>query len=221
MSSKTSSLSSSSSPVAPQPPQQEQRKRKNRWGAPVAAPQQAPIAAAGVAPTSSASIVEPYVSDSEAMAALVASSSSSNAAPLSNKHDKTSDNNRSNDISNKRQRQSQQAATQNGSQWGKLSKDQPDSTATATGTDSSAAPIVEKEKPNFAVSGALATDTKTGNIYKGILLKFHEPTEARVPLTKWRLYVFSSSSNNPPSSSSTTSATNNNTEIFHISKQSA
>ena len=50
-----------------------------------------------------------------------------------------------------------------------------------------------KAKPNFGLSGALATDSSARGgslLYKGILLKFHEPPEARTPQTQWRLYVF-------------------------------
>ncbi|KAG0145709.1 hypothetical protein CROQUDRAFT_658373 [Cronartium quercuum f. sp. fusiforme G11] len=43
------------------------------------------------------------------------------------------------------------------------------------------------ELPNFAPSGKLAAETKTVN---GVVLKYHEPAEARKPSTHWRLYVF-------------------------------
>lgn len=46
------------------------------------------------------------------------------------------------------------------------------------------------EKPNFGLSGALAKDTTTGNVYKGIVLKWSEPADARAPSLRWRLYVF-------------------------------
>ena len=46
---------------------------------------------------------------------------------------------------------------------------------------------VEKEKPNFALSGALLKDTNT---YKGVVIKYCEPLEARKPKRRWRLYVF-------------------------------
>jgi smad nuclear-interacting protein 1 len=46
---------------------------------------------------------------------------------------------------------------------------------------------VEKEKPNFGLSGALLKDTNT---YKGVVIKYSEPTEARKPKRRWRLYVF-------------------------------
>lgn len=50
--------------------------------------------------------------------------------------------------------------------------------------------LVEKEKPNFGLSGALAEDSSTGNTLNGVVLKFTEPPEARVPTKRWRLYVF-------------------------------
>ena len=65
---------------------------------------------------------------------------------------------------------------------------------------------IEKEKPNFGVSGALARDTKKGNVYKGVLLKFQEPPEARAPNTHWRLHVFKG---------------DEQIEVLHISRQSA
>ncbi|XP_071113596.1 smad nuclear interacting protein 1-like [Haliotis cracherodii] len=45
----------------------------------------------------------------------------------------------------------------------------------------------EKEKPNFEVSGKLAEDTNT---YRGVVIKYNEPPEARKPRRKWRLYPF-------------------------------
>ena len=70
----------------------------------------------------------------------------------------------------------------------------------------------EKEpeyKPNFGLSGALAKDMQTGNVYKGVQLKFKEPPEARCPSnTQWRLYVFKKGKEGV-------------LETLHISKQSA
>ena len=47
---------------------------------------------------------------------------------------------------------------------------------------------IEKKKPDFGLSGALLGDTsgKGGTIYKGVVLKFQEPLEARTPNTQWR-----------------------------------
>jgi len=47
---------------------------------------------------------------------------------------------------------------------------------------------VEKEKPNFGLSGKLAEETNT---YRGVVIKYSEPPEARKPIkTRWRLYPF-------------------------------
>lgn len=45
----------------------------------------------------------------------------------------------------------------------------------------------EKEKPNFGLSGALLEDTNT---FRGVVIKYSEPPEARVPKKRWRLYPF-------------------------------
>lgn len=46
---------------------------------------------------------------------------------------------------------------------------------------------VEKEKPNFGLSGKLAEDTNKVN---GVVVKYSEPLEARKPKRRWRLYPF-------------------------------
>lgn len=46
---------------------------------------------------------------------------------------------------------------------------------------------IDKDKPNFEVSGKLAEETNT---YKGIVIKYAEPPEARKPKKRWRLYPF-------------------------------
>ena len=58
-----------------------------------------------------------------------------------------------------------------------------------------AAPKVEAvpaEKPDFGLSGALSADTKTGNVYRGVVLKWSEPSDAKCPpeSLRWRIYVF-------------------------------
>ncbi|KAK6640793.1 hypothetical protein RUM44_012490 [Polyplax serrata] len=45
----------------------------------------------------------------------------------------------------------------------------------------------EVQKPNFGLSGKLAEDT---NIYNGVVIKYSEPPEARMPKKRWRLYQF-------------------------------
>lgn len=67
---------------------------------------------------------------------------------------------------------------------------------------------VEKHKANFGLSGALTKDARTGNVYKGILLKFQEPPEARTPNTLWRFYVFKEGIPDP-------------IDTLHVSRQSA
>ncbi|XP_040021182.2 smad nuclear-interacting protein 1 [Gasterosteus aculeatus] len=48
-------------------------------------------------------------------------------------------------------------------------------------------PPAEKEKPNFELSGALTEDTNT---FRGEVIKYNEPPEARIPKRRWRLYPF-------------------------------
>lgn len=45
----------------------------------------------------------------------------------------------------------------------------------------------DKEKPNFALSGALTEDANKVN---GVVIKYAEPPEARKPKRRWRLYPF-------------------------------
>uniref|UniRef100_A0A8C5LU80 Smad nuclear interacting protein 1 n=1 Tax=Leptobrachium leishanense TaxID=445787 RepID=A0A8C5LU80_9ANUR len=53
-------------------------------------------------------------------------------------------------------------------------------------TDTSNAPA-NKEKPNFELSGALLEDTNT---FRGVVIKYSEPAEARIPKKRWRMYPF-------------------------------
>jgi len=66
----------------------------------------------------------------------------------------------------------------------------------------------DKGKPNFGSSGLLAAATKTVKTDegKGVVLKYHEPPEARKPLLGWRLYVFKGSEQ---------------VDLLHIHRQSA
>lgn len=57
----------------------------------------------------------------------------------------------------------------------------------AFGGEEENAPAAEKEKPNFELSGALVEDTNT---YRGVVIKYNEPPEARIPKRRWRLYPF-------------------------------
>ncbi|XP_042295689.1 smad nuclear-interacting protein 1 isoform X1 [Sceloporus undulatus] len=44
-----------------------------------------------------------------------------------------------------------------------------------------------KEQPSFELSGALLEDTNT---FRGVVIKYTEPPEARIPKKRWRLYPF-------------------------------
>ncbi|KAJ5095405.1 hypothetical protein NUU61_004761 [Penicillium alfredii] len=61
-------------------------------------------------------------------------------------------------------------------------------------TQSSDAPAPEKQKPNFNATGRLAAESNSVQVGGGetIVLKYHEPPEARKPPPKepWRMYVF-------------------------------
>ena len=46
---------------------------------------------------------------------------------------------------------------------------------------------VEKEGINLGLSGALTADVNTFN---GVVIKYSEPPEARLPKRRWRFYVF-------------------------------
>jgi len=46
---------------------------------------------------------------------------------------------------------------------------------------------VKKEEPNFAPSGLLQADVNSVN---GVVVKYAEPVDARLPDKRWRLYVF-------------------------------
>lgn len=45
----------------------------------------------------------------------------------------------------------------------------------------------QKDKPNFGLSGKLTEETNT---YRGVVIKYSEPPEARKPRRRWRLYPF-------------------------------
>ncbi|NXB18338.1 SNIP1 protein, partial [Rhagologus leucostigma] len=62
---------------------------------------------------------------------------------------------------------------------------------------------VNKEKPSFELSGALLEDTNT---FRGVVIKYSEPPEARIPKTRWRLYPFKNDAFLP---------------VLHIHRQSA
>ncbi|XP_023242059.1 smad nuclear-interacting protein 1-like isoform X2 [Centruroides sculpturatus] len=47
--------------------------------------------------------------------------------------------------------------------------------------------VPKKIEPNMNLSGKLNEDT---NMYKGVVIKYNEPEEARKPKKRWRLYPF-------------------------------
>ena len=53
---------------------------------------------------------------------------------------------------------------------------------------------IEKEKPNFELSGLLAQDQNNKN---GIALEFVQPADAEIPDKLWRLYEFKKDSDVP------------------------
>ncbi|GLV31184.1 uncharacterized protein CBL_12259 [Carabus blaptoides fortunei] len=55
------------------------------------------------------------------------------------------------------------------------------------GNDDSKKPPADREKPNFGLSGKLTEDTNT---FRGVVIKYSEPAEARKPRRRWRLYPF-------------------------------
>ncbi|XP_062522604.1 smad nuclear interacting protein 1-like isoform X2 [Corticium candelabrum] len=48
-------------------------------------------------------------------------------------------------------------------------------------------PPENMDKPDYGLSGKLTADTNT---YRGVVIKYNEPPEARVPKRRWRLYPF-------------------------------
>ncbi|CAI7609037.1 unnamed protein product [Penicillium pancosmium] len=71
---------------------------------------------------------------------------------------------------------------------------QGDAFSTELTQSSDGPPPPEKEKPNFKNTGRLAAESNMIQVEggEGIVLKYHEPPEARKPPSKepWRLYVF-------------------------------
>lgn len=70
--------------------------------------------------------------------------------------------------------------------WGNVPKEEEE----ARLAQKSVVPEEEKEKANFGLTGTLAKDKNTGNIYNGVVLKWSEPLDACRPSKRWRLYVF-------------------------------
>ena len=154
------------------------------------------------------------ITDKEALQALL-SSAESREKERNQEHNKRSHRDRPDsrnfNNNNKRQRQGEQRLVENDSYYGPLGGDKRTS---KTAEEEEEEEEGEKKppptyKPNFGVSGALAKDADGGgNVYKGVVLKFREPPEARAPNTQWRFYVFKKGNDAV-------------LELLHISKQSA
>lgn len=87
------------------------------------------------------------------------------------------------------------------------------------GAPAAAAENPNKSKADFGLSGALANDARTGNVYNGVTLKFSEPPEARIPNTRWRLYVFRKEKKAPRDEPN--DKDDGLIDTYHISRQSA
>ena len=78
-----------------------------------------------------------------------------------------------------------QVPQQRASKWGtKAEDDEDDERERRYEADDDAA------KPDFGLSGALAKDENHGNVYKGHVLKWTEPDDARKPVDRWRIYEY-------------------------------
>ncbi|XP_019617366.1 PREDICTED: smad nuclear-interacting protein 1-like [Branchiostoma belcheri] len=58
---------------------------------------------------------------------------------------------------------------------------------TEEGTEGGEEEEANKDQPNFELSGALTEET---NKFRGVVIKYREPPEARKPRKRWRLYPF-------------------------------
>ena len=83
-------------------------------------------------------------------------------------------------------REQQQERKQNDRRREDDRRDQPDSVFATVKEEDNKKPK-DKEKPNFELSGKLTEDTNT---FRGVVIKYSEPPEARKPKRHWRLYTF-------------------------------
>jgi smad nuclear-interacting protein 1 len=177
-----------------------QGQRNSRWGAAVSSSLADPPSKAAAA-----------VDDVSAAKALLAEAAAHEQTKLpvdnrKHRHDNEGDRSRNSTRPKRPRREGGTKEDQLGNYYGPSPADG----STANNGNGDAAAPVEKVKPDFGLSGALAADSGKGggggNMYKGVLLKFQEPPEARTPTTKWRLYVFKGEEQ---------------IETLHIAKQSA
>ena len=91
--------------------------------------------------------------------------------------------------------------TQRASKWGTKAEDDEDEERERRYESTR-----DAAKPDFGLSGALAKDENTGNVYKGHVLKWTEPDDARKPVDRWRIYEYKNGEQ---------------VKILHIHRQSA
>jgi len=171
--------------------------------------------------------------DDLAMAALLGEankkSEEEERARKNQQYESRQNNNHRSPQNNKRQHNNNNNADDTNNYYGRSSGDkriveddtneQRGDTKRSKPSEESAPPPTEnpnKVKADFGLSGALAGDTQTGNVYNGVTLKFSEPPEARIPNTRWRLYVFRKK--NPDSANKNDDGL---LDTYHISRQSA
>eukprot|EP00920_Eleutheroschizon_duboscqi_P011678 GHVT01028038.1.p1 GENE.GHVT01028038.1~~GHVT01028038.1.p1 ORF type:complete len:256 (+),score=59.58 GHVT01028038.1:1167-1934(+) len=77
------------------------------------------------------------------------------------------------------------------------------------GDESKGEGAAEAEKPNFEPSGLLAAET---NMINGIVVKYSLPPDSRMPMDRWRLYVFKRDPG-------VDQATQEPTSILHVHRQ--
>uniref|UniRef100_A0A336LUN4 CSON004967 protein n=1 Tax=Culicoides sonorensis TaxID=179676 RepID=A0A336LUN4_CULSO len=98
----------------------------------------------------------------------------------SSRYDQERERNRDRKMHHQRKRKYKDDGDDGNYEWGKRS-DKDNRGKSDDETD------VPKEKPNFGLSGKLAEDTNKVN---GVVIKYAEPPEARIPKKRWRLYPF-------------------------------
>ncbi|KAL1489267.1 hypothetical protein ABEB36_014200 [Hypothenemus hampei] len=84
---------------------------------------------------------------------------------------------RANNTFNRRRRSRSKSFDHANAKWGKSDQQ----------TDQKKKDQENKAKPNFSLSGKLTEETNT---YRGVVIKYSEPPEARKPKRRWRLYPF-------------------------------
>ena len=185
-------------------PNDNNQRKRSRWGRP----------GDSLSSSSSSQPAAPTVSDQDALKALLQSAAARARAlepakrqrqddrrqPIGN----TSANNSSNRNSNSSSNSNHNDKVVADDDYYARPNDRGGTLPASDSDDVAIAPL--PQKPNFGLSGALAKDDTKGNTYKGVLLKFSEPPEARAPNTQWRFYVFKG---------------DEQTDTLHVSKQSA